>query len=53
LLLTSRLDASINLTLEVVAGDDEVVLVDADTYGGAIAHATMQEHHTNSHKKPT
>jgi hypothetical protein len=31
LLRTSRLDASINLALEAVAGGDEVVLVDTDT----------------------
>jgi Mrp family chromosome partitioning ATPase len=34
---TSRLDASINVALEAATGDDEVVLVDADTYGGAVA----------------
>jgi hypothetical protein len=45
LLPTSRLDASINLALEAAAGDDEVVLVDADAYGGAVAHANIQEHH--------
>ena len=43
MLPTSRLDASINLALEAAARDDEVVLVDADTYGGAVAHANIQE----------
>jgi hypothetical protein len=33
---TSRLGASINLALEAT-GQDEVVLVDADTYDGAVA----------------
>jgi hypothetical protein len=47
LLQTSRLDDSSNLALEAVAGDDEVVLVDADTYGGTVAHATIQELHRN------
>jgi hypothetical protein len=42
LLQTSRLDASSNLALEAAAGDDEVVLVDADTYGGAVAQANIQ-----------
>jgi hypothetical protein len=40
---TSRLDASINLALEAATGDDEVLLVDADTYGGAAAHANIQD----------
>jgi hypothetical protein len=43
LLPTSRLDASINLALEAAAGDDEILPVDADTYGGAVAHANIQE----------
>jgi hypothetical protein len=42
---TSRLDASINLALEAAAGDDEALLVDADTYGGAVAHTNLQERH--------
>ena len=29
--------------LEAAAGDDEVVLVHADTYGGAVAHANIDE----------
>ena len=42
LLPTSRLGASSNLALEAAAGDEEVVLVDADTYGGAVAHVNIQ-----------
>jgi Mrp family chromosome partitioning ATPase len=34
---------SINLAFAAAAGG-EVLLVDADTYGGAVAHATIQEH---------
>jgi hypothetical protein len=45
LLPTSRRDDSSKFALEAVAGDDEVVLVDADTYGVAVAHANIQERH--------
>ena len=34
-------------TEAAAAGAEEVLLVDADTYGGAVAHATIQEHHRN------
>ena len=43
MLPASRLDASSNLALEAGAGDDEILPVDADTYGGAVAHANIQE----------
>jgi cellulose biosynthesis protein BcsQ len=42
---TSPLDASINLAFEAAATGSQVLLVDADTYGGAVAHANIQEHH--------
>jgi hypothetical protein len=39
---------AVNLAFEAAAAGREVLLVDADTYGGAVAHANIQEHH----KKP-
>jgi hypothetical protein len=42
LLPTSRLDASSNLALEAAAGADEILLVDADTYGNAVPTPTSE-----------
>jgi len=39
---TSPLDASINLAFEAAATGSQVLLVDADTYGGAVAHANIK-----------
>jgi len=39
-----RTTVAVNLAFEAATGA-EVLLVDADTYGGAVAHANMQEHH--------
>jgi Mrp family chromosome partitioning ATPase len=36
---------AVNLAFEAAGADGEVLLVDADTYGSAIAHAIIQEHH--------
>jgi hypothetical protein len=33
--------------LGAAAAGGEVLLADADSYGGAIAHANIQEHHRN------
>jgi hypothetical protein len=33
------------LGFEAAGADGEVLLVDADTYRGAVAHANMQESH--------
>jgi hypothetical protein len=52
LLPTSRLDVSSNLALEAAAGDDEVVLVDADTYSGTVAHANLHEHQGSLSSEP-
>jgi hypothetical protein len=43
---TSWLNASTKLAFQGAAAGGEVLLVHADTYGGAVAHATMQEPHT-------
>jgi hypothetical protein len=40
-----RTTVAVNLAFEAAALGSEVLLVDADTYGGAIAHANIQEHH--------
>jgi Mrp family chromosome partitioning ATPase len=36
---------AVNLAFEAAATGRQVLLVDADTYGGAVAHANRQEHH--------
>ena len=38
-----RTTVAVNLAFEAAAGGGEVLLVDADTYGGAVAHANVQE----------
>jgi hypothetical protein len=40
-----RTTVAVNLAFEAAAAGGEVLLVDADTYGGAVAHANLQEHH--------
>jgi hypothetical protein len=40
-----RTSVAVNLAFEAAAAGGEVLLVDADTYGGAVAHANIQEHH--------
>ena len=40
-----RTTVAVNLAFEAAAIGGEVLLVDADTYGGAVAHANMYEHH--------
>ena len=40
-----RTTVAVNLAFEAAAAGAEVLLADADTYGGAVAHATIQEHH--------
>ena len=40
-----RTTVAVNLAFEAAAAGGEVLLVDADTYGGAVAHANIQEHH--------
>jgi Mrp family chromosome partitioning ATPase len=40
-----RTAVAVNLAFEAAAIGGEVLLVDADTYGGAVAHAIMQEAH--------
>jgi hypothetical protein len=40
-----RTTVAVNLAFEAAASGAEVLLVDADTYGGAVAHANIQEHH--------
>jgi hypothetical protein len=42
---TSWLNASIKLAFEAAAAGGEVLLVHADTYGGAVAHTKIHEHH--------
>ena len=37
-----RTTVAVNLAFEAAAIGGEVLLVDADTYGGAVAHATIQ-----------
>jgi DNA-binding SARP family transcriptional activator len=39
-----RTTVAVNLAFEATAASGEVLLVDADTYGGAVAHTTIQEH---------
>jgi Mrp family chromosome partitioning ATPase len=36
---------AVNLAFEAAPLAGEVLLVDADTYGGTVTHANMQEHH--------
>jgi Mrp family chromosome partitioning ATPase len=43
-----RTTVAVNLAFETAAAGSQVLLVDADTYGGAVAHATMQERHRSS-----
>jgi Mrp family chromosome partitioning ATPase len=38
-----RTTVAVNLAFEAAAAGGEVLLVDADTYGGAVAQAKMQE----------
>jgi len=40
-----RTTVAVNLAFEAAAAGGEVLLVDADTYGGAVAHANIQECH--------
>jgi hypothetical protein len=40
-----RTTVAVNLAFEAAPLAGEVLLVDADTYGGTVAHANMQEHH--------
>jgi AAA domain len=40
-----RTTIAVNLAFEAAATGGEVLLVDADTYGGAVAHANLQERH--------
>jgi Mrp family chromosome partitioning ATPase len=40
-----RTTVAVNLAFEAAAASGEVLLVDADTYGGAVAHTNIQEHH--------
>jgi Mrp family chromosome partitioning ATPase len=40
-----RTTVAVNLAFEAAAARGEVLLVDADTYGGAVAHANIQERH--------
>jgi hypothetical protein len=40
-----RTTVAVNLAFEAATLVGEVLLVDADTYGGTVAHATMQERH--------
>jgi len=40
-----RTTVAVNLAFEAAAAGGEVLLVDADTYGGAVAHTNIQEHH--------
>jgi AAA domain len=40
-----RTTVAVNLAFEAAAAGSQVLLVDADTYGGAVAHANIQEHH--------
>jgi Mrp family chromosome partitioning ATPase len=44
-----RTTVAVNLAFEAAAAGGEVLLVDADTYGGAVAHANIQEHHRKPH----
>jgi hypothetical protein len=39
-----RTTVAVNLAFEAAAAGGEVLLVDADTYGGAVAHANIQKH---------
>jgi len=40
-----RTTVAVNLAFEAAATGSQVLLADADTYGGAVAHATIQERH--------
>jgi hypothetical protein len=40
-----RTTVAVNLAFEAATTGAEVLLVDADTYGGAVAHTTPQQHH--------
>jgi hypothetical protein len=40
-----RTTVAVNLAFEATALGSEAMLVDADTYGGAVAHANIQDHH--------
>jgi len=40
-----RTTVAVNLAFEAAAAGSQVLLVDADTYGGAVAQSTIQEHH--------
>jgi Mrp family chromosome partitioning ATPase len=42
---TGRTTVAVNLAFEAAPLVGEVLLVDADTYGGAVAHANMQQRH--------
>jgi hypothetical protein len=42
---TSRLDTYSNLAFEAAGTGSEVLLVDADAYSGAVAHANIHQHH--------
>jgi Mrp family chromosome partitioning ATPase len=43
-----RTTVAVNLAFEAAATGGEVLLVDADTYGGAVAHTTIQGTHRGS-----
>jgi hypothetical protein len=45
-----RTTVAVNLAFEATALGGEAMLVDADTYGGAVAHTNMQETHMFSHQ---
>jgi hypothetical protein len=40
-----RTTVAVNVAFEAAAAGGEVLLVDADTYGGAVAHANIQQRH--------
>jgi hypothetical protein len=40
-----RTTVAVNLAFEAAATGGQVLLVDADTYGGALAHANIHKHH--------
>ena len=42
-----RTTVAVNLAFEAAAAGGEVLLVDADTYGGAVAHTNIQQHRRN------
>jgi Mrp family chromosome partitioning ATPase len=43
---------AVNLAFEAAATGGEVLLVDADTYGGAVAQANIREHHRILRSRP-